>query len=63
MFLARHQMLLVIRDDANDTYEGLAFSSATPARSTALIPQDALNHVEPFARAHLVQEVQQIDEG
>ena len=56
-------MPLVVRDDVNDTYEGLAFSSATPARSTALIPQDARIHVEPCARTHLVQEVQEIHEG
>ena len=63
VFLARHQMLLVVRDDVNDTFEGLAFSSAIPARSAALMPQDARIHVEPRARTHLVQEVQQIHEG
>ena len=63
VFLARHQMPLVVRDDIVDTFEGLALSSATPARSTALIPQDARIHVEPCARTHLVQEVQQMHEG
>ena len=60
VFLARHQMLLVVHEDVVDAGEGLALSSAAPARRTALMFQEARVHVEPCARTHLVQEVQQM---